>query len=110
MYEFAPTPIWMAPRHEAFAIAAPPADDTDGSASMFLDLGEGVHVLASEVIAVQALPEAIDFRRHFRKQGDPSATVMLRGGQVFHAFREVGELRAEWEGSLRVFPPRARVA
>ncbi|HYW07615.1 MAG TPA: hypothetical protein VE913_11700 [Longimicrobium sp.] len=77
---------------------------------MLLDLGEEVHVLASEVVAIQALPEAIDFRRHFKKQGDPSATVLLRGGQALHAFRQIGELRADWETSLRVFATCERVA
>jgi hypothetical protein len=77
---------------------------------MLLDLGEGVHVLASEVIAVQALAEARDFRRRFRKMGDRCATVMLRGGHLLDAFREADDLLADWERSLGAEPgwgPRA---
>ncbi len=105
MYEFAPAPLRVTARHDGSTSAA------DGqAASMLLDLGEGMHVLASEVIAVQALAETRDFRRRFRKRGEPFATVMLRGGQLLDAFREADDLRAEWERSLREDPawgPRA---
>jgi hypothetical protein len=87
----------MTPRHIA---TAPLASDGE-TASLLLDIGEGTHVLAREVIAVQALAEAWDFRRRFRKLGDPRATVLLRDGQVLDAFREAGDLCADWERSLR---------
>jgi hypothetical protein len=111
MYEFAPATLRVAPRHEGSTTAPFAADGQ--TPSMLLDVGEGMHVLASEVIAVQVLPAAADYRRRFRKMGDPRATVMLRGGQVLDAFREADELRADWERSLRAdwgMGPRAFVS
>ena len=107
MYEFASTTMTVLPRREGYTIADVALN---GTHSMLLDLGEGLHVLAGEIVAIQALAEAMDFRRHFRKAGDPCATVMLRGGQELTAFRSAEELRADWERSLLAFNPADRVA
>lgn len=104
MIEFMPRLSATIPHASRISGDEAPAGARRGrTVSLLLDLGRGSHALVREIVAIQALADAGEWQRGYRRTDEPLASVILRGGLALPAFRAASELRDEWESSLIVF-------
>ena len=104
MIEFMPRLSATMPHAGGFSADEAPLGARSGrTVSLLLDLGRGSHALVREIVAIQAVADAGEWQRGFRRTDEPLASVILRGGLALPAFRPASELRDEWESSLIVF-------